>query len=202
MRRVPLDDGARGGVLGLAAVLTATSYPTRTSPSARGKFVLEALLGAPPPPPPPGVGVLADTRARAERRPACASASSAPFRPVVRRRATRGIDPIGFRPREPGSGRALGASRDGSHAVDARGTLPGRTAPSPGPAGAASGLIADDPAFVRCLVERLAVYALGRGSSCRRIRPGSTAAIARSRPRTDAGRADRGDRAVARLRAR
>ena len=52
MRRVALTDRNRGGVLGLAGVHTVTSYPLRTSPVLRGKWVLETLLNAPPPPPP------------------------------------------------------------------------------------------------------------------------------------------------------
>ncbi|MCH2136046.1 MAG: DUF1592 domain-containing protein [Phycisphaerales bacterium] len=48
------------GILGHAAVLTATSNPTRTSPVKRGKWVLEALLDAPPPPAPPGIDPLPD----------------------------------------------------------------------------------------------------------------------------------------------
>ncbi|WP_435015476.1 DUF1592 domain-containing protein [Tundrisphaera sp. TA3] len=64
-RRVALTDRSRGGVLGMGAVLTLTSYPRRTSPVLRGKWVLEELLGTPPPPPPPNVKVLpADDRAR------------------------------------------------------------------------------------------------------------------------------------------
>jgi len=159
MRRVPLDDGARGGVLGLAAVLTATSYPTRTSPSSRGKFVLEALLGAPPPPPPPGVGVLAEgahaqseasLRERLEQHrsdPSCAACHQS-------------IDPIGFGLENLD---AIGRwrAREGRHAVDARGAMPdGRAFAGPAEL---KRLIADDPAFVRCLFERLVVYALGRG---------------------------------------
>ena len=57
-RRVALTDPNRGGVLGMAAVLTLTSYPRRTSPVLRGKWVLEELLGTPPPPPPPMVKAL------------------------------------------------------------------------------------------------------------------------------------------------
>ena len=64
-RRVALKDRNRGGVLGMAAVLTLTSYPRRTSPVLRGKWVLEELLGTPPPPPPPMVKALpADDRVR------------------------------------------------------------------------------------------------------------------------------------------
>ncbi len=60
LRRVHLDDRERGGLLGQAAILTATSNPTRTSPVKRGKWVLETLLGSRVPPPPPGVGALLD----------------------------------------------------------------------------------------------------------------------------------------------
>jgi hypothetical protein len=58
MRRVPLPDRNRGGVLGMGAVLTLTSYPQRTSPVLRGKWVLDEILGAPTPPPPANVGLL------------------------------------------------------------------------------------------------------------------------------------------------
>jgi hypothetical protein len=58
MQRVKLDDPVRGGVLGQASILTVTSFPHRTSPVLRGKFILEELLGAEVPPPPPDVPVL------------------------------------------------------------------------------------------------------------------------------------------------
>lgn len=58
MRRVPLPDGKRGGLLTQASVLTVTSYPRRTSPVLRGKWVLDEILGTPPPPPPPVVATL------------------------------------------------------------------------------------------------------------------------------------------------
>jgi hypothetical protein len=57
-QRVTLTDRRRGGVLGMGAVLFATSYPLRTSPVRRGKWILEKLLDAPPPPPPPNAGTL------------------------------------------------------------------------------------------------------------------------------------------------
>jgi hypothetical protein len=61
-RRVELDDPARGGVLGHAGILTVTSFPHRTSPVLRGRWVLEELLGAEVPPPPPDVPVLNEGR--------------------------------------------------------------------------------------------------------------------------------------------
>ncbi|MFO0959251.1 MAG: DUF1592 domain-containing protein [Isosphaeraceae bacterium] len=58
MRRVELDDPRRGGVLGQAGILAVTSYPHRTSPVLRGRWILEELLGTEVPPPPPDVPVL------------------------------------------------------------------------------------------------------------------------------------------------
>ncbi|MFO0970093.1 MAG: DUF1592 domain-containing protein [Gemmataceae bacterium] len=61
--RVKFADKRRGGVLTMGKMLTGTSQPLRTSPVARGKWVLETLLGAPPPPPPPDVdNVLRDDK--------------------------------------------------------------------------------------------------------------------------------------------
>src|SRR5262249_30747258 len=64
-QRVMLDGEKRGGLLTQGAILTVSSYPTRTSPPVRGKWVLENLLGAAPPPPPPNVPVLDDSKASA-----------------------------------------------------------------------------------------------------------------------------------------
>ena len=62
-RRVKIPPGSpRGGVLGQASVLLATSMPTRTSPVVRGKWVLEQMLGTPPPPPPANVPPLEETK--------------------------------------------------------------------------------------------------------------------------------------------
>ncbi|MDA0195442.1 MAG: DUF1592 domain-containing protein [Bacteroidetes bacterium] len=58
MRKVQFTSNERGGVLGMAGVLTATSLPSRTSPVIRGKWVLEQILGTPPLPPPPNVPEL------------------------------------------------------------------------------------------------------------------------------------------------
>jgi hypothetical protein len=56
--RVVLSDPVRGGVLGMGSVLSTTSFPLRTSPVIRGKWVMEQLLGTSPPPPPPVVAEL------------------------------------------------------------------------------------------------------------------------------------------------
>ena len=48
-RRVTLTDRTARGLLGQGSILTVTSYPNRTSPVLRGKWMLENILGAPPP---------------------------------------------------------------------------------------------------------------------------------------------------------
>ena len=58
MRPHSMVSTGRAGLLGTAAVLTATSLPARTSPVQRGKFVIETLLGEDLPPPPEDAGVL------------------------------------------------------------------------------------------------------------------------------------------------
>lgn len=59
-KKVILTDSSRGGVLGMGSVLSTTSFPLRTSPVIRGKWVLEQLLGISPPPPPPVVAELTE----------------------------------------------------------------------------------------------------------------------------------------------
>jgi hypothetical protein len=47
-----LPEGShRGGLLGMSAVLAASSHPYRTSPVLRGAWILDSILGTPPPPP-------------------------------------------------------------------------------------------------------------------------------------------------------
>ena len=58
-----LTDSVRGGVLGMASVLSTTSFELRTSPVIRGKWVMEQLLGISPPPPPPVVAELTEDEA-------------------------------------------------------------------------------------------------------------------------------------------
>ena len=57
-KKVPLANSKRKGLLSHGSLLALTSYPTRTSPVRRGKFVLEQILGTPPPPPPSDVPSL------------------------------------------------------------------------------------------------------------------------------------------------
>jgi hypothetical protein len=160
-RRVELSDRHRGGVLGMAAVLTLTSYPRRTSPVLRGKWVLEELLGTPPPPPPAMVKALpADDRVRdgmtfrqrleLHRKDAnCASCHAR-------------LDPLGFGLENYD---VLGRWRDqiAGQPVDASGLLTTGEAFS-GPAELRTILLTTKrELFRRNLVERMLSYALRRG---------------------------------------
>jgi hypothetical protein len=51
-------DEQRRGLFGQGSILTVTSYPTRTSPVLRGKWLLANILGTPVAPPPPNVPTL------------------------------------------------------------------------------------------------------------------------------------------------
>ena len=158
-RRITTADRTRGGLLSQAAILTATSNPTRTSPVKRGRWVLEQLLGEPPPPPPnvpelpegEGVSATASLRERMEvhrRNAACAGCHAR-------------MDAIGFALENYD---AVGGFRtqDGSFEIDAGGTFPDGTAFS-GPAGLKDVLLAKKRDFCRCLTEKMMIYALGRG---------------------------------------
>ncbi len=60
MRRVSLTTKDRGGIFGQGSLLAITSFPYRTSPVVRGKWILDNVLGTPPPPPPPNVSELSE----------------------------------------------------------------------------------------------------------------------------------------------
>ncbi len=67
MQRVKLTSDQRGGILGQGSLLAVTSFPYRTSPVVRGKWILETVLGTPPPPPPPNVSEFSDDIAEKQR---------------------------------------------------------------------------------------------------------------------------------------
>ena len=56
------ENSRRGGLLGMSAILTVSSYPYRTSPVLRGTWILDSMLGTPPPPPPENVPPLDDPK--------------------------------------------------------------------------------------------------------------------------------------------
>jgi hypothetical protein len=158
-RRVDLDGTQRSGVVTQASVLAVTSYPTRTSPVLRGKWILENVLNAPPPPPPPGVGSidakggpLAGTmRQQMEKHRADPMCASCHMR----------MDPLGFALENYN---AIGQWRthDAGQTVDASGALP-NGAKFSGSAELKTLLASNRNTFAECLTEKLMTYALGRG---------------------------------------
>ena len=159
--KVPLPTGSpRGGVLGMGAILASTSATARTSPTLRGKWVLEALLGTPPPPPPANASQL-----KVEPRPGEAPKT---FREQMAMHAAepacaachRRMDPLGYALEAfdaAGTWRADGRGKP----VDDAGELPDGRAIK-GVAGLKQVLMGQKAAFVRNLVEQMFVYALGR----------------------------------------
>lgn len=59
LERTALTGDQRGGILTHGAVLRVTSFSERTSPVARGAWVLGRILNAPPPPPPANLAIPA-----------------------------------------------------------------------------------------------------------------------------------------------
>jgi hypothetical protein len=159
MRRVPLVDKNRGGVLGMAGVLTVTSFPLRTSPVLRGKWVLEDLLGARVPPPPPNAGVLPkDDR----------NDKGLSFRKQLELHRSRSecaschqrMDPLGFGLENFD---AIGRFRteQAGQPVDAAGELPSGEKFN-GPRELRAVLLKQKTEFLRNLARKLFGYALGR----------------------------------------
>ena len=158
-RRVKLADDTRWGLLGKASILAVTSYPTRTSPTLRGKWLLENILAAPVPPPPPNtntnlnekaIGTTTTVREMLEQHrasPVCASCHAR-------------MDPLGF---SLENFDAIGQwrSREGDAAINATGVLLDGTKVD-GPAGLRRALIARQQQFARTVTAKLLTYAIGR----------------------------------------
>ncbi len=158
-RRVQLADRARGGIITHGSVLMVTSYPTRTSPVLRGKWVLENLLGAPPPPPPADVPALADSAAvsASSLREALEQHRANPACAVCHAR----LDPIGFALENFDAVGTFRIEDDGAP-IEASGALPDGTLID-GPQGLRQVLLSRRVEFVEALADRLLTYALGRG---------------------------------------
>ncbi len=160
LRRVSLrPETGRGGLLGMGSVLALTSHTSRTSPTMRGKWVLEVILGTPPAPPPADAGMFKDEEKGKEpktfrekmamhaSRPSCAGCH-------------KKMDPLGYALEDFN---AVGIRRadDRGKPLDNAGVLP--TGESFKGVGELKRLLlARKDQFERNLVEQALIYAIGR----------------------------------------
>ena len=161
-RRVTLPAGSvRGGLLGQGSILMATSYPNRTSPVIRGKWILENVFGAPPPPPPPNVPELKDERDPRKVLPMREQLAAHRANPVCAGCHAQ-MDQLGFALENFD---AIGEWRDiyvSGATVDASAQLPDGTKFN-GPAELRKVLVSHSDQFLTTISEKLLTYALGRG---------------------------------------
>jgi hypothetical protein len=159
LRQVRLPTRERGGIVGMAAVHALTSYPMRTSPVLRGKWLLDSFLGEKVKPPPPDTPALEEHSEAAARltlreqlemhraKPECASCHSK-------------LDPLGFGLENfDVLGRWRTTDRD--QPIDARGTLPSGEEFT-GPTGLKAHLMARKDDVIKHLARKLTGFAFGR----------------------------------------
>ncbi len=165
-RRVdlPAEFDMRRGLLGQASIETLTSYPQRTTPTVRGKAIMQIFLGVSPPDPPPNVPTLKDQ----------GSAVHGGAKPTMRQQmemhrknepcATchKIMDPIGF---SMENFDAVGTWRttDNGSPINPSGLLVDGSKLD-GVKGLREALLRYSPQFVRVVTEKLFIYALGRGT--------------------------------------
>ncbi len=154
----------RRGLLGKAAIETISSYPQRTTPTVRGKDIMQIFLGVSPPDPPPNVPTLKDQ----------GSAVHGGLKPTMRQQMEmhrknppcstchKIMDPIGF---SMENFDAVGTWRttDNGSPIDPSGVLVDGSKLD-GVKGMREALLRYSPQFVRVVTEKLFIYALGRGT--------------------------------------
>ena len=157
--KVQVDPGQRGGILTHGSILTLTSYPNRTSPVLRGKYILDVVLGSPPPPPPADVPALNEDKVGtpASLREALSRHRSDPICSSCHSR----MDPLGFG-LENYDPIGRWRTEEGKAPIHVGGTLPNGEEFST-PAQLKLLLQKDIPEFTRNLTEKMLIYALGRG---------------------------------------
>lgn len=160
LRKVEVNNGQRGGLLGLGGVHMVTSYPQRSSPVLRGAWVLETLLGTPVPSPPADIPALPKK---------VSSKDSKTFREKLEKHRDNAscaachdlIDPIGF---GLDNYDLLGRWRDKTEngkPVDATGILPSGEKFA-GPVELKKILLERKQEFARHFSRKVLGYALGR----------------------------------------
>ena len=148
----------RGGLLGQASILTATSNGVESLPVTRGVWVLENLLGQSPSPPPPDIEpIKPDTRGSTTIREMMEKHRKLP----TCYECHRHIDPFGLALENYDH---LGVWRDSYHqnlSIDSRVQL-SQGIHLNGVAGIKQHILSNADQFSRCITEKLLIYALGR----------------------------------------
>ena len=148
----------RGGVLGMGAILASTSHTDRTSPTQRGKWMLDVIFGTPPPPPPANASQFRDDGKKKNppkdfREKLAQHAADATCAGCHRR-----MDPLGF---GLDNYNAVGAWRPTTAELDTSGTLPGGEK-FDGVDGLKKIVWDRRDQFTRNLIGQMLTYALGR----------------------------------------
>ena len=160
LRRVSLrPEDHRGGLLGMGAVLAMTSHTHRTSPTQRGKYVLDVIFGTPPPPPPANASQLKEEKNKKDPKS---------FREQLAQHASdatcagchKKMDPLGF---ALDNYDAIGSWRESKpeNPLDTTGRLPTGEKLT-GAADLKQVILKRRDEFVRNLTGQLLAYALGR----------------------------------------
>src|SRR4029079_15648632 len=160
-RRVMLPNhDQRGGLLAQGALLATTSYPDRTSPVLRGKWLLNNIFDLPIPPPPPGVDTNLVNKPGAT--PASMRERLAQHRQSASCNSCHSvIDPLGFALENfdvIGGWRTID---EAGKPVDSAGSAVSAVNIN-GVSGLRKLLLSDKEAFPRTVTEKLMAYALGR----------------------------------------
>jgi hypothetical protein len=165
-RRVELtpEFDMRRGLLGKASIETITSYPQRTTPTVRGKGIMQIFLGVSPPDPPPNVPTLKDqgTAVHGGAKPTMRQQMEMHRKNAPCSTCHKIMDPIGF---SMENFDAVGTWRttDNGSPIDASGVLVDGSKLD-GVKGIREALLRYSPQFVRVVTEKLFIYALGRGT--------------------------------------
>jgi hypothetical protein len=160
-RRVELPNhDERGGLLAEGALLVTTSYPDRTSPVLRGKWLLNNIFGLAIPPPPPGVNATLETKpgalptsmrerlAQHRTDPSCNNCHTV-------------IDPLGFALENFDVIGAWRTTDEAGKPIDTSGTTASGEKIN-GLAGLRAALLEQPGQFPQTVTEKLMAYALGR----------------------------------------
>ena len=161
-RRVTLPDPERrGGLLAHGSILATTSYPNRTSPVLRGKWLLDNMFGTPPPPPPPGVNTTLDEPTGGALPPTIRERLAKHRTNAVCSTCHSAIDPPGFALENFDAIGAWRSTDESGQPVDSTATLVSGASVR-GLSGLRALLLEQPGQFPATVTSKLMAYALGR----------------------------------------